>query len=83
VKEAGHHIVIGSKNIDIPKKGDGTYDTEQLVAELMKIKQIYPDKVDGVVTMDEHLKYDFLIQGMDALLQAGFPAISIATGGAK
>lgn len=83
IKEAGHHLVIGAKQMDIAKKGDGSYDRDALVAELMKIKQVYPEKVDAVVTMDEHLKYDFLIQGMDALLQAGFPAISIATGGAK
>ena len=83
VKEAGHHIVIGAKTIDIPKKSDGSYDQETLVARLMEIKQVYPQKVDAVITMDEQLKYDFLIQGMDGLLQAGFPAISIATGGAK
>ncbi len=82
VKDAGHIIVIGPKRIDIPKKG-ANYDIETLVMQLMQIKQVYPEKVDAVVTMDEHLKYDFLIQGMDALLQAGFPAISVATGGAK
>lgn len=83
VKEAGFHIVIGAKQIDIAKKADGEYDEETLLARLMEIKQIYPEKVDAVITMDEHLKYDFLIHGMDNLNQAGFPAISIATGGAK
>ncbi len=82
VKDAGHVIVIGPKRIDIPKKG-ADYDVETLTMQLMQIKQVYPEKVDGVITMDEHLKYDFLIQGMDAMLQAGFPAISVATGGAK
>jgi biopolymer transport protein ExbD len=82
VKDAGHVIVIGPKRIDIPKKG-ADYDTETLTMQLMQIKQVYPEKVDAVITMDEHLKYDFLIHGMDALLQAGFPAISVATGGAK
>lgn len=82
VKDAGHVIVIGPKRIDIPKKG-ADYDLETLQMQLMQIKQVYPEKVDAVITMDEHLKYDFLIHGMDALLQAGFPAISVATGGAK
>jgi biopolymer transport protein TolR len=82
VKDAGHVIVIGPKRIDIPKKGVD-YDIETLTMQLMQIKQVYPEKVDAVITMDEHLKYDFLIHGMDALLQAGFPAISVATGGAK
>jgi biopolymer transport protein TolR len=83
IKDAGHHVIIGSKQMDIPKKANGDYDEETLLARLMEIKQIYPDKVDAIITMDEHLKYDFLIHGMDGLLQAGFPAISVATGGAK
>jgi biopolymer transport protein TolR len=83
VKEAGHRIIIGTKTIEIPKKGATEYDRETLVARLMEIKQVYPDKKDAVVTVEEHLKYDFMIQGMDALLEAGFPAISVATGGAK
>jgi biopolymer transport protein TolR len=83
VKDAGHRLIIGSKTIEVPKKANGEYDREQLVARLMEIKQVYPEKVDAVVTVEEHLKYDFLIQGMDALLEAGFPAISVATGGAK
>ncbi len=82
VKDAGHVIVIGPKRIDVPKKG-ADYDIETLTMQLMQIKQVYPEKIDAVITMDEHLKYDFLIHGMDALLQAGFPAISVATGGAK
>ena len=47
------------------------------------IKQAYPDKVDCVITVEEQLKYDFLIQGVDLLLQPGFPAVSVATGGAQ
>lgn len=83
VKEAGHRVIIGSKTIEVPKKAGGEYDRETLVARLMEVKQIYPDKVDAVITVEEQLKYDFLIQGMDALLEAGFPAISVATGGAN
>lgn len=83
VQDAGHRVIIGSKTIEIPKTPSGEYDREQLVARLMEVKQIHPEKVDAVVTVEEHLKYDFLIQGMDALLEAGFPAISVATGGAK
>ncbi|MCC6138346.1 MAG: biopolymer transporter ExbD [Bdellovibrionaceae bacterium] len=83
VKDAGHRLIIGPKTIEVPKKSNGDYDRETLVARLMEIKQVYPDKVDAVVTVEEHLKYDFMIQGMDALLEAGFPAISVATGGAK
>lgn len=83
ILEAGYHVVIGPKQFDVPKKANSTYDILTLMARLQEIKQVYPDKLDAVVTMDEKLKYDYLIQGMDTILQAGFPAISVATGGAK
>lgn len=83
VKDGGHRIIIGSKTIDIPKLGPEEYDVNMLAARLLEIKQVYPDKVDAVITVEEQLKYEYLIQGMDAILQSGFPAISIATGGAK
>lgn len=83
VKDAGHRIIIGTRTIEVPKKAGGEYDRDTLVARLMEVKQTYPDKKDAVITVEEHLKYDFMIQGMDALLEAGFPAISVATGGAK
>jgi biopolymer transport protein TolR len=58
------------------------YDTEKLTTELKKIKELYPEKVDAVVTVLDELPYDSLIGGMDALLTAGFPEISVATAGA-
>lgn len=83
VKEGGHRIIIGTRTIDIPKSNPEEYDLDTLSARLMEIKNVYPDKVDAVITVEEQLKYEFLIEGMDAILQSGFPAISIATGGAK
>ena len=82
VKETGYRIIIGSRKIMIGKKG-GEYDRAEILQQLTNIKQAYPDKVDAVITMEEQLQYDFLIQGMDLLLQAGFSAVSVATGGAK
>ena len=82
VKETGYRIIIGKQKYQVPKS-NGEYDKEALVGRLKDIKQAYPDKVDCVITVEEQLKYDFLIQGMDLLLQAGFPAVSVATGGAQ
>lgn len=82
VKEMGYRLIIGSRTITVDKK-NGEYDKEELKKNLDNIKQAYPDKVDAVITVEEQLKYDFLIQGMDLLLQAGFPAVSVATGGAE
>lgn len=83
VKEAGYRVIIGQKTYNIGKHQNGDYDERGLKMQLDKIKRAYPDKVDAVITVEEHLKYDFLIRGMDVLLQSGFPAVSVATGGAK
>lgn len=82
VKEAGYRILIGSRTINVDKV-NGEYDRPEIIKQFTNIKQAYPDKVDAVLTVEEQLKYDFMIQGMDMLLQAGFPAVSVATGGAQ
>jgi len=82
IKEAGYRVIVGRQELTVPKVGTN-YDLTKLTAELKKIKEIYPEKVDCVVTMSDNLAYVNLIAGMDALLQAGFPQISIATGGAQ
>lgn len=82
IKPFGHRVVVGTQNIEIPKIGPN-YDIPKLVIELKKVKEIYPDKVDCVVTMSDDLAYVHLINGMDALLESGFPQISVATGGAE
>lgn len=82
VKETGYRVVIGKQKYTIDKV-NGEYDKAELKTKLDNIKQAYPDKVDAVITVEEQLKYDYLIQGMDMLLQSGFPAVSVATGGAQ
>ncbi len=82
VKETGYRIIIGTRTIMVDKKA-GEYDKIELKRNVENIKQAYPDKVDAVITVEEQLKYDYLIQGMDILLQGGFPAVSVATGGAE
>ena len=82
VKETGYRILIGKRKINVDKV-NGEYDKEEILKQFTNIKQAYPDKVDAVITVEEQLKYDFLIQGMDMLLQSGFPAVSVATGGAE
>jgi biopolymer transport protein TolR len=82
IKAMGYRVIVGRQEITVPKSNN-EYDSAKLVIELKKIKEIYPEKVDCVVTMSDDLAYVFLVNGMDALLQAGFPQISIATGGAE
>ena len=82
IKDFGYRVIVGRQEVSIAKLG-AEYDVSKLITELKKIKEIYPEKVDCVVTMSDNLAYVNLIKGMDALLQSGFPQISIATGGAE
>lgn len=82
IKETGYKVLVGRQETVIPK-AKNKYDQDRLLVELKKIKEIYPEKTDCVVTMSDNLEYVNLIAGMDILLQAGFPQISIATGGAQ
>ena len=80
VTPKGYLLVIGRDSMSIPKQDDN-YNTLKLKEELLKIKQTYPEKNDAIITMNDELAYVNLIDGMDALLQSGFPEISVATGG--
>lgn len=82
VRTDGYRVIIGRNEMRFPKIG-GVYDQEKLTNEVKKIKQLYPDKNDAVITVMDELPYDTLIGGMDALLTGGFPEISVATGGAQ
>ena len=79
VKSKGFKLVVGSQSVFIPLGRRG-YDHESLAEELKNVKRIYPEKVDVVVTSEDKLPYKHLIMAMDLLLNAGFSAISIATG---
>lgn len=79
VKDFGYRLNIGSDKIQIQKNKDGTYDLERLLAKLKEIKEKYPEKNDGVITVAEELPYDLLITGMDTMIQGGFQTISVST----
>ena len=81
VRNEGYRVVIGQQSNLIPKI-NGQYDDKTLVNELKKIKELYPEKSDAIVTVLDDLPYESLIKGMDGLLTAGFPEISVATAGA-
>ncbi len=82
VRQEGYRIQIGRNSLSIPKK-DGDYDQERFETELKKIKELYPDKSDCVITVLDELPYESLIKGMDGLLHSGFAEISVATAAAQ
>lgn len=82
VRSDGYRIIIGRQEMRFPKVS-GDYDHDKLLVEVKKIKELYPEKTDAIVTVQDELPYDSLIGGMDALLQGGFPEISVATAAAQ
>lgn len=82
VRQEGYRIVVGRSSTNITKEG-GDYNHAALLAELKKVKELYPEKVDAVITVLDELPYETLVHGMDALLTAGFPEISVATSGVE
>jgi biopolymer transport protein ExbD len=82
VVDSGYILNVGKSRTDIPRK-NGLFDRDGLYKALVTIKQQYPDKNDAIIAMADELTYEELIRGMDTLLLAGFPEISVATGGAK
>ncbi len=81
-KEQGWRVVMEKETVTIPKKNN-QYDLEGLIAALKPFKEKWPDKIDAKLTVEEQMHYEVLITGMDALLQSGFPQITIPTGGVE
>ena len=80
VKSSGYILTVGKQMISLPKQ-ENQYDDAGLIAQLQRVKQLYPEKLDAVVSISDELPYEQLIKAMDNLLVAQFSAISVATGG--
>jgi biopolymer transport protein TolR len=80
IRQNSYILTVAKQTINLPKIG-GEYDDSGLVAQLGKAKQMYPKKMDGAIAMSDDLPYERLIRGMDGFLTAGFPQISVLTGG--
>lgn len=79
VKQAGYVLTFGRQVISLPNSGT-EFDDVGLTAQLLKVKQQYPDKVDAALAVADELNYERMIYSMDVILKAGFPKISLATG---
>lgn len=78
VKESGFRLIVGPEKYNFEKKNN-EWVIAELVERLEVVRQMYPDKTDATVTVDNEVPYEKMILGMDALLGGGFSSISIAT----
>ena len=79
VKEIGYVLTVGRQIISLPLI-EQQFDDAGLVAQLQRVKQLYPEKVDAVLTVADVMPYEQLIKAMENILTAGFSSISVATG---
>ena len=82
VKPSGYVLTIGKQILSLPLL-NGLFDDEGLVSQLKRVKQLYPDKQDVILSVSDELEYEKLIAAMDGLLKSGFPQIAVATGDPK
>lgn len=78
VKNFGFRLVIGKDHFTFNKVA-GDWDTKELRERLAVVRQMYPEKTDATITVDNEVPYEKLILGMDTLLFEKFSSISIST----
>ena len=79
IRDKGYVLFVGKDVKTIPKIG-ADYDKEALIADLTKIKQMYPDKGGIKMAIEDAIVYDHVVAAMDIGLKAGF-APELLTGG--
>ncbi len=79
IREKGYVLFVGKDVKTIPKVG-ADYDKEALIADLTKIKQMYPDKGGIKMAIEDAIVYDHVVAAMDIGLKAGFSP-ELLTGG--
>ncbi len=73
VRESGFELTNGNTLIaTVPKVAD-EYDYETLAQLALQLKREYPDVDDASVLMERQVKYDYLIQVMDAIRSVQVP----------
>lgn len=84
VDSEGYNVVENETSKRIPKQGDA-YNVADLSIELKRLKEAHPDTNDLQVASEDTIKFDTLVQTMDACLANRFPAVSLvdSTAGAS
>ena len=81
VKPTGYILTVGKQVISLPKLDVTNYDDSGLSAQLQRVKQLYPEKVDASIAVADEIPYEVVIKAMDNILLTGFVSINFATGG--
>jgi biopolymer transport protein TolR len=55
-------------------------DYARLEDELKAVKRLFPDKTDIQIISEDPIRFDTLVKTMDAVMSAGFPAVSLLDG---
>lgn len=79
IRAAGYVLYVGKDVKTIPKL-NGEYDKDALTADLLKVKQLYPDKAGIKMAIEDEIVYDHVVAAMDIGLKAGFSP-ELLTGG--
>ncbi|MBL7688129.1 MAG: biopolymer transporter ExbD [Bdellovibrionaceae bacterium] len=78
IKDFGFRLIVGQDKFTFEKK-NGEWDTTELTERLKVVRQMYPEKSDATITVDNEIPYEKMILGMDVLLAGGFGSISVST----
>jgi len=73
VRESGFELTNGETLIAALPKIDGEYDWATLTQLAQQLKSEHPDVDDASVLMERTVKYDYLIQVMDAIRSVDLP----------
>jgi biopolymer transport protein TolR len=77
--EVGYRLLVGKDTKMIPKL-NGNYDKLALLADLSRVKQMYPDKPGIKIQIEDEILYEHVVGVMDVGLKAGFSP-ELLTGG--
>ena len=80
IKDNGYILTMGKEIVTFPLI-QNEHDAVKLGERLKLFKEQNPQKIDAAIAMSDELPYEKLITGMDVFLKAGFPVISVLTGG--
>lgn len=78
VTKSGYIVKEGANAFSI-RKHEGEYDVQSLYDQLKVIKKRNFNVSAASISLDNKLKYNEMVEGMDAMLNAGFPEIAVRT----